>query len=103
MSKKELAINNQNLDRRVKLSVEDKELIKAEYEQGGISQRALARKYNVSRRLISFIIFPERAEIAKKQYAERRKDGRYYDKEKHRKAVSNHRKYKKQLQEKGLI
>ena len=46
---------------------------------------------------------PEKAEIAKKQYSERRRDGRYYDKEKHSEAIKNHRNYKKKLFEEGII
>ena len=64
-------------DRRVKLLDEQKEEIKYKYELGNFSQRALAREYNVSRRLISFILFPEKAEIASQQLKQRRADGRY--------------------------
>lgn len=75
-------INNPKHDRRVKLTEEDKENIREEYAAGGISQQALADKYDVSKRLIHFAIHPEKVKIAKKQFAERQKDGRYYDKKK---------------------
>lgn len=49
------------LDRRRKLSDEQREEIKEKYATGLYSQRALAREYNVSRRLISFVIDEEKA------------------------------------------
>lgn len=96
-------INNPKNDRRVKLTDEDRENIRKEYAEGEISQRGLAKKYNVSRRLIQFVLDPEKAEAARRQYAERRKDGRYYDKEKHREYVKEHRQHKKMLFEKGEL
>jgi len=96
-------INNPNLDKRVKLTDEDRENIREEYKSGIISQRSLAKKYGVSRRLIQFILDPEKQEIAKKQFAERQKDGRYYSKEKQREYVKNHRDHKKELWKSGLL
>ena len=98
-----MAINNPKLDKRVVLTDEQRESIKAEHESGTISIRGLERKYGVSRRLIQFILFPERQEKAKKQFAERQKDGRYYDKDKHRAYMKKHRDHKKELHEKGLL
>lgn len=98
-----IPINDPKLDRRVKLSEEDKKKIQREYVAGGISINGLARKYKVSKRLIQFTLFPERKEKAKKMFAERQKDGRYYDKEAHTKSVREHREYKKELLEKGLL
>lgn len=96
-------IKNSKLDRRVKLTDEDKKNIIAEYATGLISQRGLAEKYGVSRRLIQFTLSPEKKERAKEQFAERQKDGRYYDKEKHRAYTKKHRDHKKELYKKGLI
>lgn len=45
-------------DRRVKLTEAQREEIKEKHSTGLHSQRALAREYNVSRRLISFVLFP---------------------------------------------
>lgn len=85
-------------DRRVKLSENQKEEIKHKYELGTYSQRALAREYNVSRRLISFILFPEKAEICKEQLKRRKADGRYKpSKEKWAETMREHRKYKQNL------
>lgn len=66
-----------HLDKRIKLSQEDREKIK-ELWLGGMSQRGLARLYNVNKTLIRYIVNPEAHEVAKKQYRERQKDGRYY-------------------------
>lgn len=98
-----MAINNPKLDKRVKLTDEDKSNIRKEYEEGTISINALSRKYNVNKRSIQFILFPERLEKAKKDYAERRKDGRYYDKDKHNVSTNMHRKYKQELYKEGLL
>ena len=99
----QIPISNEKLDRRVKLTEEDKKNIVDEYRGGAISINALARKYNVSKRLIQFTLFPERKEKARKDYLERRKDGRYYDKDKHTEHTRNHRNYKKELWNKGLL
>jgi transposase-like protein len=98
-----LAINNRKYDRRIKLTDKEREKIRKEYQEGDTSYNRLAKKYGVSKRLIQFIVNPEKAEIAKKQYSERRRDGRYYDKEKHSEAVKNHRNHKKKLFEEGII
>lgn len=96
-------INNPKLDKRVKLTDEDKKKIVEEYETGAISINALARKYKVSKRLIQFTLFPERKEKAKEMFAERQKDGRYYNREKHKGYMKAHRDHKKALVEKGLM
>lgn len=98
-----IPINNPKHDRRVKLTAENKEQIAKEYATGEYSQRTLATKWGVSRRTIQFAINPESLVHAKKLYAERRKDGRYYDREKHTKAVREHRDHKKELMAKGLL
>lgn len=98
-----IPINNPKNDKRVKLTDENRENIREEYSSGLISQRGLAEKYGVSRRLIQFTLNPEKQEIAKKQFAERQKDGRYYDKDKHTVSVRTHRNHKKDLYNKGLL
>jgi transposase-like protein len=98
-----IAINNPKLDKRVKLTDEDRKNIVQEYSEGEISINGLAKKYKVSKRLIQFTLFPERAETAKKNFAERQKDGRYYDKSKHAEATRKHRNYKKELYNNGLL
>jgi hypothetical protein len=96
-------INNPKLDKRVKLTEDDKKNIVADYETGVISINGLAKKYGVSKRTIQFTLFPERKEKAKQLYKERRKDGRYYDKDKHNEYMKNHREHKKELWNNGLL
>lgn len=98
-------INNEELDRRVKLTAEDKEEIIALYKggKGGLSQRGLARRYGVSRSLIQIIVNPERARQVKENFKRNQKDGRYYDRKKHTEQMREHRQYKKELYKVGLI
>lgn len=71
-----IPINNPEHDKRVKLTDEQRENIREEYKTGSISIRALERKYGVSRRLIQFILFPERYEKAKRDLRKgKRKEG----------------------------
>lgn len=90
-----------NKKRNVKLTTEQREYIKANPE--GLSKHQLAAKFNVSRRLIQFIMHPERQA---KNLLDRQKRGGskiYYDKEKHKEAMKDHRKYKKSLSDKNLL
>jgi IS30 family transposase len=86
------------LDKRVKLTDSEREEIKFLY--GKVSQRQLAKKYNVSRRLIIFIGCPEKLERARELYKERRKDKRYYNTELHKKYMKTHRRRKQLIKEK---
>lgn len=83
------------LDRRRKLTESDKEQIRKLY--GKISQRKLAKMFNVSRRSIVFIGRPETKE--RDLLLRKMKGGSkfYYDKEKQRQYKKNHRKYKQSL------
>lgn len=90
-------------DRRRKLTEDDKIEIVRLRKEHNLSQRTLARMFGVSRKLIIFIIDPERHERAKAQFKERRKDGRYYDRETNTIAVRNTRQYKQQLYLDGKI
>ena len=88
-------------DRRVKLTDLERKKIKELY--GKISQRNLAKMFGVSRRLITYIGCPEKLERAKELYKDRRKDGRYYDRKKHTKAMKKYRKYKNNLNKKDKL
>ena len=46
---------------------------------------------------------PEIEERDKKRFKEQQKEGRFYDKEKHRNYMKKHRKYKHTLMVKGLL
>lgn len=98
-----IPINNEKLDRRVKLTSEDKESIVKEYDSGLISINGLAKKYGVSKRLIQFTLFPKRKEKARQSLLERQKEGRYYNKDKHKEYMKKHREHKKDLYNKGLL
>lgn len=99
----DIPINNPDHDKRVKLTDIDKEHIREEYATGLFSQRDLAKKYSVSRRLIQFTLDPEKAATARQQFSDRQKDGRYYDREKHNKYMKDHRDHKKELWNNGLL
>lgn len=79
------------VDKRVKLTESDRERIRVIYARKEASTRELAGMFGVSRKLIQLIISPERLARAKALYKERRKDGRYYKKEKHTKYMQNYR------------
>lgn len=91
-----MAINDPYLDRRVKLLPFEKEEIKTLYKQGA-SKRHLARSYEVSRRLIDFIVHPERKERDLELRKERGGSKVYYKREKHTAAMRKHRKHKRQV------
>lgn len=87
----------EQLSRRVKLSTEQKKIICELYLTGKYSQRELAKEFNVSRRTIQFTLDPDKR---KANYARRIENGgsmKYYDKDKHNKAVRRHRQYKQKL------
>ena len=96
-----ISINNKTLDKRVKLTDEQKQEIKENKEN--LSIRGLAKRYNVNKRLIQFILFPERLEHNKQLRALRGGSMAYYKKEEHTKAIKKHRDYKKELFENNLI
>jgi predicted HTH transcriptional regulator len=98
-----IPINNQKLDRRVKLTLEDKELIKWIREEEKISYQKLANRFNVSKRLIIFICKPETKVKCLEARDKRGGSMAYYDKEKHRVEMKEHRQYKKELHGKGLL
>ncbi|MGX1195771.1 hypothetical protein [Metabacillus sp. SLBN-84] len=98
---------SEKLDRRVKLTDDDKNAIRYRWFNSHESERptmtALAAQYRVDRRLIQFVLFPEREVRHKEQASMRRKDGRYYNKEKSRKNMQRYREYKQMLVDKGEL
>lgn len=90
-------------DKRVKLTLCQKEEIFELYSTGNFSQRALAREYNVSRRLIQFIISPEKLEENIQRRQERGGSKQYYNKEANTIAQRTHRQHKQQLYLKGEL
>lgn len=84
-------------DRRVKLTHEQREEIRN--NDLGLSINALARKYGVSKRLIQFIRFPERHEKNLENRKNRGGSKIYYDTEKHKETMKDHRRYKQSIKE----
>jgi len=88
-------------DRRVKLTEKQREEIRSLY--GTISQRKLAAQFGVSRRTVQFIGDPSKHEENLKRREERGGSAAYYDKDKNRKYIREHRQYKKKtLEEKPM-
>ena len=86
-------------DRRVRITEEDKNRIRELYKQN-LPIREIARQMEsiCSRRSIQYILFPERLMIVRKQFIERRKDGRYKPtKEKWAETMREHRRYKQKI------
>jgi len=79
-------------DARVKIPKSEHAVICARY-QAGDSIRSLARAYSVNKRLIQFILFPERVEAARAN----RDWKNYYDREKHRQAMARLRAKQRQV------
>ena len=91
-----LALNDPFFKRSVKLLPCQKEMVKHWYDKGtSISQ--IARDFKVSKRLIQFILFPERLEKNLQHRKERGGTMIYYVKEKHTISIREHRDYKKQI------
>lgn len=88
-------------DRRRKLSDEERKEIKELY--GTISQRKLAKMFNVSRRLIVFIGDPKQLEKNLLSRDIRGGARIYYSKSKNTKAIRKTRLYKKSLMDKNLL
>lgn len=87
-------------DRRRKLTDADKERVLAR-RKDGLSQRALAKEFGVSRRLISFILDPDKHAENLKRRADRGGSAQYYDRKKNTTAQRSHRRYKKAIMDKG--
>lgn len=90
-------------DKRIKLTTEQKELIRKEYQTGLISQRGLAKKYNVSKKTIFNVVNPEKYLRQLEKNREENHSKAYYKKDKQREYVKEHRRYKQDLYKKGEI
>ncbi len=88
-------------DRRIKLEDYERKKIKELY--GKISQRKLAKMFNVSRRLIIFIGDPEKHKHNLQLRKETGGSKQYYNKEKNKIYMRNHRRYKQGLYLKGVL
>ena len=90
-------------DKRIKLTPEQKEQIKKEYETSLISQRALAEKYKVDKKTIYNILHPEKYQEKLEQYKQEKHSKQYYNKEKQKDYVKKYRHHKQDLYLKGEI
>ena len=63
----------------------------------GFSITGLSKMFKVNKRLIQFILFPERQKRNLELREQRGGSKIYYNKDKHTLAMSEHRKYKKEL------
>jgi hypothetical protein len=91
-------------DRRVKLTEIDKEDIKHRHKAGE-PIHAIARAYKgvCSRRMIQFVIFPERLKALQEKHIEEKRHLKYYDKDKWRETMRDHRAYKQGLYLSGSL
>ena len=81
------------LKRSVKLLPCQKEMI-CYWSKQGYSQRRLAKMFHVSRRLITFVLDPKKLAKNKERREERGGTMQYYDKDKHKAYMKEHRTYK---------
>lgn len=88
--------------RNIKLSEEDKRAI-VDARRFGTSYQKIADQFGVSKKRVIQICNPEIEERDRKRLKECRKERRFYDKEKHRNYIKNHRKYKYALMNNGLL
>ena len=90
-------------DKRRKLSDNQKKLIADMYKSGEYSQRKLAIEFGVSRRLIQFIVEPEKQRLNYERRLENGGSKQYYDKDKHTEAIREHRRYKNELNKQNKL
>lgn len=78
-------------DRRVKYTEEDKQEMR-DLAQAGYSEREISRRIPCSRRLVSFVLHPEKLIANRKVHTSKK-----YTKEEWRNLMAEHRRYKKAL------
>jgi len=98
-----ITIKIKELKKSCKLTDMQKEDIKLFYFINSYSIHSMSKLFKVSRRLIQFILFPERQQRSLELRKAKGGSMFYYDKNKHTEATKKHRRYKKELYKKGLI
>lgn len=88
-----VSIKDNFLDRRVKMLPCQKEMAITLYNRGA-SINGIARMYKVNKRLIQFLLFPERKEKNLQDRRDRGGSKAYYNKNYHNTKMREHRKYK---------
>lgn len=86
--------------KRVKIPLSDHESIRSRVLSKSAGVREIAREYGVDKRLIQFIVYPERKEKNLKLRAQRGGWKKYYDKDKNTEYMRKHRIHKHELQHK---
>ena len=98
-----IKIDHTKNDKRIRLTDEQKEQIKQEYNSSLISQRALANKYKVDRKTIYNILHHDKYLQQLERNKEEKHSAKYYNKEKHKEYIKKHRRYKQNLYVNGII
>jgi hypothetical protein len=89
--------------RTTKYSEADREKVKS-LHKNGMSIHSIAKEIPMSKRMVQFILYPERAELAKKNFAKRQKTGVYrYETSVQSSMVRKVRERKKQLLKNGYL
>lgn len=88
-----LALKDPFLSRRVKLLPCQREMVHFWYGRG-LSITKTAKLFQVNKRTIQFILFPERLKKNIELRRDRGGSAIYYNREEHNAAISDHRKYK---------
>ena len=97
-------ISGTSYDRRRKLTEDQKEYIRWLHEEEKMSQRKLASMFEVSRRLITLVISPEKEARNRELFRQRKKSGNYKpSKEQWAETMREHRHYKQQLYIEGKL
>lgn len=92
-----IAIKNPFLDRRRKLLPCQEEMVVYWYKVLGVSITKIAKDFKVNKRLIQFLLFPERKKRNVELRLARVGTTGYYNKDEHTAAIREHRDYKKKL------
>ena len=96
-----IKIEGTKFDKRIKLTCKEKDKIVSLINK--VSTNECARMFNVSKRTIQFLWYPERKERNLQLRQERGGWKQYYDKNERKETMKEHRHYKQELYLKGEI
>jgi hypothetical protein len=91
-----MPIDTPFMDRRVKMLPCQKEQVPVLHSRGA-SIHSIARMYRVNKRLIQFILFPDRQKLNLQHRRDRGGSQIYYNRIEHNAAIKEHRDYKKEI------
>ena len=92
-----IIIDHSQYDKRIRLTEQQKEEIRKEYKTGLATHRSLAEKYKVSKKTIYNILNHEKYLKQLEQNKINKHSQKYYNKEKHKEYIKQHRRYKQKL------